>query len=109
MFYTVEEAAEVLKVNPQFIYQHIKEIPHSRIGKGRGAIRFTMDNLVEYMKLTKVNVGSEYTECSMCGKLERTGTEQDQPYICSECTEAMQAEDREWEKADVLHEIRRDK
>ena len=107
MFYTVEEAAEVLKVNPQFIYQHIKEIPHSRIGKGRGAIRFTYDNLVEYMELTKVNVGSEYTECAMCGRMERT--EQDQPYICSGCDEAMRTEDREWEKADVLHEIRRDK
>ena len=49
------------------------------------------------------------TECSICKRMERTGTEQEQPYICSECTEAMQAEEREWQRADILHDIRRDK
>ena len=52
---------------------------------------------------------SEYTECAMCGRMERTGTEQDHPYICSGCDEAIQAENREWEKADIMHEIRRNK
>ena len=52
---------------------------------------------------------SEFTECAICGMMERTGTKQDQPYICSGCEEAMDREDREWEKADIMHEIRRDK
>ena len=52
---------------------------------------------------------SEFTECSICRKMERTGSGQAQPYICSGCEENIEAEEREWQRADMLHDLRSDK
>lgn len=49
---TVDEAAEVLRVNPRQIYRMVatNDIPHTRIGKGRGgAIRFESEQLSKWI------------------------------------------------------------
>jgi len=51
MLLTVKDVAGRLNVSPSCIYQLVEtgKIPHHRIGVGRGAIRFTEDDLAEYL------------------------------------------------------------
>lgn len=51
MLLTVKDVAERLKVSRSCIYQLVESgrIRHHRIGLGRGAIRFTEEDLTEYL------------------------------------------------------------
>ncbi len=58
--YTVNEVAERLKVSPATIYDAASsgELPHHRIGRGRGTIRVSEEQLAEYLKKTQVKPAS---------------------------------------------------
>lgn len=51
MMLTVKQVAQRLNVSQSCIYQLVEtgRIPHHRIGLGRGAIRFTEDDLADYL------------------------------------------------------------
>ena len=51
MLLTVKDVASRLNVSQSCIYQLVEtgKIPHHRIGVGRGAIRFTEDDIAEYL------------------------------------------------------------
>lgn len=51
MMLTVKEVAQRLNVSQSCIYQLVESgrIPHHRIGLGRGAIRFTADDVAEFL------------------------------------------------------------
>jgi excisionase family DNA binding protein len=52
---TVREVAERLKVSPGLIYALVesKKIGHHRVGRGRGRIRFSEENLADYLRGTE--------------------------------------------------------
>ncbi|MBI1311744.1 helix-turn-helix domain-containing protein [bacterium] len=52
MLLTVKDVAQRLNVSQSCIYQLVEtgKIPHHRIGVGRGAIRFTEDDITEYLQ-----------------------------------------------------------
>ena len=52
MLLTVKDVASRLNVSQSCIYQLVEtgKIPHHRIGVGRGAIRFTEDDITEYLQ-----------------------------------------------------------
>lgn len=52
MLLTVKDVAQRLNVSQSCIYQLVEtgKIPHHRIGVGRGAIRFTEDDLADYLQ-----------------------------------------------------------
>ncbi|MBI1314016.1 helix-turn-helix domain-containing protein [bacterium] len=52
MLLTVKDVADRLNVSQSCIYQLVEtgKIPHHRIGVGRGAIRFTEDDISEYLQ-----------------------------------------------------------
>jgi len=52
-FYTIEEAASILKITPSTLYKYIwaGTITHyHRIGKGRGSIRFTAEDIQNVLR-----------------------------------------------------------
>ena len=51
MLLTVKDVAQRLNVSPSCVYQLVEtgKIPHHRIGVGRGAIRFTEDDIADYL------------------------------------------------------------
>jgi len=51
MLLTVKDVAGRLNVSQSCIYQLVEtgKIPHHRIGVGRGAIRFTEDDITDYL------------------------------------------------------------
>ncbi len=55
MLLTVKEVAERLKVSASCIYQLVESgrLAHHRIGIGRGAIRFSEDDLDEFLKKSR--------------------------------------------------------
>ncbi len=63
---TVAEAAEILGVGPQLIYQLVasRRIRFCRIGKGRGVIRIPEDSIQEYIASVTVDVQSGSTKPS---------------------------------------------
>jgi len=66
MLLTVKDVAGRLNVSPSCIYQLVEtgKIPHHRIGVGRGAIRFTEDDIAEYLQNAR--------ELAASGGLKRT-------------------------------------
>ncbi len=61
MLLTVKDVASRLNVSQSCIYQLVEtgKIPHHRIGVGRGAIRFTEDDIAEYLSCNR----SQPTTC----------------------------------------------
>lgn len=59
MMLTVKQVAQRLNVSQSCIYQLVEtgRIPHHRIGLGRGAIRFTEDDITEYLAGTREQTG----------------------------------------------------
>lgn len=55
MLLTVKEVAERLKVSASCIYQLVESgrLAHHRIGIGRGAIRFSENDLDEFLKKSR--------------------------------------------------------
>ena len=55
MMLTVKEVAQRLNVSPSCIYQLVEsgKLPHHRIGLGRGAIRFSDNDVAEYLEVVR--------------------------------------------------------
>ena len=55
MLLTVKEVAQRLAVSASCIYQLVEtgKLPHHRIGVGRGAIRFSEDDIADYLQLVR--------------------------------------------------------
>jgi excisionase family DNA binding protein len=60
MLLTVKDVAQRLNVSQSCIYQLVEtgKIPHHRIGVGRGAIRFTEDDITLYLQNSREQVRS---------------------------------------------------
>ncbi len=60
MLLTVKDVAQKLNVSPSCVYQLVetKSIPHHRIGVGRGSIRFTEDDITQYLDGNRENHGA---------------------------------------------------
>ncbi len=60
MLLTVKDVAQRLNVSQSCIYQLVEtgKIPNHRIGVGRGAIRFTEDDITEYLQKVREQAGS---------------------------------------------------
>jgi excisionase family DNA binding protein len=52
---TVKQVAERLNVSQSCVYQLVerRQIPHHRIGLGRGAIRFTEDDVSQFLRRSR--------------------------------------------------------
>ena len=57
--FTVDEIAAQLKVSRSTVYNAIDrgELPHHRIGRGRGCIRISTEQLQRFLEGTKVEQG----------------------------------------------------
>jgi excisionase family DNA binding protein len=54
--FTVQEVAEKLNVSPATVYDAVAsgELPHHRIGRGRGTIRVSEEQLRAYLRRTEM-------------------------------------------------------
>jgi len=55
MLFTVKDVAQRLNVSPSCIYQLVEtgKIPHHRIGLGRGAIRFSEEDIESFLNSSR--------------------------------------------------------
>ena len=55
MLLTVKDVAQRLNVSQSCIYQLVEtgKLPHHRIGIGRGAIRFSEEDIAKYLEVTR--------------------------------------------------------
>jgi excisionase family DNA binding protein len=56
---TIKELSELLKVKPKTLYQwaELRQIPHVKMN---GALRFEMDDIIEWLKSCKKRSGINY-------------------------------------------------